>query len=147
MPTVCFTGRPLRSDESAVTIVTPALGPSFGIAPAGTCTWKRFSSSSDSSIPSSSACARTHVSAICADSFITSPSWPVSVSPDSRPGIALGSTNSTYTTAPLPRRAGGHRWQSRALGRLVEHLLAPEGISDHIDVDHHGCLGLAARDA
>ena len=28
----------LRSDASAVVIVTPALGPSFGIAPAGTWT-------------------------------------------------------------------------------------------------------------
>ena len=29
----------------------PALGPSFGIAPAGTCTWKARSSNADSSIP------------------------------------------------------------------------------------------------
>jgi hypothetical protein len=36
MPTVLFTGLPLSSETSAVTIVTPALGPSFGIAPAGT---------------------------------------------------------------------------------------------------------------
>ena len=35
MPTVLFTGRPVSSDASAVTIVTPALGPSFGMAPAG----------------------------------------------------------------------------------------------------------------
>ena len=33
------TGRPETSDISAVAIVIPALGPSFGIAPAGTCTW------------------------------------------------------------------------------------------------------------
>ena len=33
------------------------------------------------STPSSAACARTKDSAICADSFITSPSWPVRVSP------------------------------------------------------------------
>ena len=73
MPTVCFTGRPLRSDASAVAIVMPALGPSFGIAPAGTCTWKRRSNASWS-MPSASACERTAESAICADSFITSPS-------------------------------------------------------------------------
>ncbi len=30
------TGRPVSSDTSAVTIVTPALGPSLGMAPAGT---------------------------------------------------------------------------------------------------------------
>ena len=50
IPTVCLTGRPVRSDASAVAIVMPALGPSFGIAPAGTCTWKeRFSKTSSSS--------------------------------------------------------------------------------------------------
>jgi hypothetical protein len=32
------TTRPVTSDISAVAIVTPALGPSFGTAPAGTCT-------------------------------------------------------------------------------------------------------------
>ena len=33
------TGRPESADASAVTIVTPADGPSFGIAPDGTCRW------------------------------------------------------------------------------------------------------------
>ena len=33
------TGRPVNSDASAVTIVTPAEGPSLGIAPDGTCRW------------------------------------------------------------------------------------------------------------
>ena len=33
------TGRPVSSDASAVAIVTPADGPSFGMAPDGTCTW------------------------------------------------------------------------------------------------------------
>ena len=33
------TGRPVSSDTRAVAIVMPALGPSLGIAPAGTCTW------------------------------------------------------------------------------------------------------------
>ena len=46
------------SDTSAVVIVTPALGPSFGTAPAGTCTWKRPRSRAGS-IPSSAACERT----------------------------------------------------------------------------------------
>jgi hypothetical protein len=35
IPTVCFTRRPASRLVSAVTIVTPALGPSFGIAPPG----------------------------------------------------------------------------------------------------------------
>ncbi len=41
MPTSGFTGRPEASDASAVTIVMPALGPSLGTAPAGTCRWTR----------------------------------------------------------------------------------------------------------
>ena len=46
------------SDAIAVTIVTPALGPSLGTAPAGTCTWNR-PPRFDGSIPSSRACDRT----------------------------------------------------------------------------------------
>ena len=33
------TGRPESSEASAVTMVTPALGPSLGVAPAGTWRW------------------------------------------------------------------------------------------------------------
>ena len=39
MATSARTGRPDKADASAMTIVTPADGPSFGIAPAGTCRW------------------------------------------------------------------------------------------------------------
>ena len=56
MPTVCFTGRFVSSDASAVVIVMPALGPSFGIAPAGTWTWKLVSLNASSPIPSPPAC-------------------------------------------------------------------------------------------
>ena len=38
------TGRPATSDRSDVNMVTPADGPSFGIAPAGTWMWKSFRS-------------------------------------------------------------------------------------------------------
>ena len=33
------TGRPVSSETSAVVIVTPAEGPSLGMAPEGTCMW------------------------------------------------------------------------------------------------------------
>ena len=52
MPTLCFTGRPLSSDASAVVIVMPALGPSLGIAPAGTCTWNSRSSNASGAMSS-----------------------------------------------------------------------------------------------
>ena len=79
MPTSQRTGRPVASDTSAVVMVTPADGPSLGTAPAGTCTCTGLSSVAGST-PSSAACERTNDSAICADSFITSPSWPVRLS-------------------------------------------------------------------
>ena len=56
-------------------IATPAHGPSFGVAPAGTWIWRSILSSV---CPVESVFAT--VSAACADSFITSPSWPVRIS-------------------------------------------------------------------
>ena len=60
------TGMPVASETSAVAIVTPADGPSFGIAPAGTCTWISWRASSASSRPSSASRQRAKVSAACA---------------------------------------------------------------------------------
>ena len=80
MPTSAETGRPRTSDAIAVAIVMPAEGPSFGTAPAGTCTWMSCSANHDGSTPTSSACDRTQDSAARADSCMTSPSWPVIVS-------------------------------------------------------------------
>ena len=67
-------------------MATPALGPSFGVAPAGTCTWMSvFSRVSPVNTFAS-------VSAACADSFITSPSWPVRISLPV-PGVREASMN------------------------------------------------------
>src|SRR5881628_1192122 len=46
------TGRPVRSETSAVVIVTPAEGPSFGIAPAGTWMWRSEVSQKSGAMPS-----------------------------------------------------------------------------------------------
>src|SRR6266446_1549635 len=94
MPTLCLTARSVSKEASAVTIVTPALGPSFGIAPAGTWTWNCRRRKACSSMPRSAAWLRTQVSAMRADSFMTSPSCPVRTSP-SPPAIAAASTKST----------------------------------------------------
>src|SRR5207244_3993368 len=103
------TGRPVRSDTSAVAIVTPAEGPSFGMAPAGTWTCTSERSQNSGSMPSSPACERTHDSAACTDSFMTSPSWPVRVSVRA-PRIRVASTNSTSppagVQAVVPRLLG-----------------------------------------
>jgi len=55
-------------------IATPALGPSFGIAPAGTWTCTLAFSKPAGSSPRLAARVFARVSAACADSFITSPS-------------------------------------------------------------------------
>ncbi len=47
------TGLPVRRLAMAVAIVTPALGPSFGVAPAGTWMWIVDFSKAPGSIPSS----------------------------------------------------------------------------------------------
>ena len=85
------TGRLVKSETSAVAIVTPADGPSLGMAPAGTCTWMSERCQKSAAIPSSLACERTQASAACTDSFITSPSCPVSVSVWV-PGMRVAST-------------------------------------------------------
>ena len=77
--------------EGAVAIAMPADGPSLGIAPAGTWTWTSRSNSL-SGIDSHPACARANVHAARADSFITSPSWPVRIS-SPLPRINDASTN------------------------------------------------------
>ena len=39
MATSLRTGMPVITETMAVTMATPAEGPSFGVAPSGTCTW------------------------------------------------------------------------------------------------------------
>src|SRR6266576_915715 len=92
MPTSSATGSLPTSEAIAVAIVIPAEGPSFGTAPAGTWRWMSFCWNQLGSRPSCWVCARTHDSAACADSCITSPSWPVIVSLP-LPGYAVASNN------------------------------------------------------
>src|SRR5438552_13373048 len=85
-------GRRHNSDASAVAMAIPADGPSLGTAPAGKCRCTSVCVNASSGIPSGPARARSRLHAAWADSFITSPSWPVSViSP--LPGIWIASMN------------------------------------------------------
>ena len=77
-------------------IVTPADGPSLGIAPAGTWMWRVFFSNVSRGMPSAAALERIQDSAARADSRITSPSWPVRMK-SSLPSIFV---TSTATTSP-----------------------------------------------
>ena len=86
------TGRAVRSDASATNIATPALGPSLGVAPAGTWTCMSDFSSTSGPMPSSRERALTSDSAACALSFITSPSCPVRMSLPA-PGMRAASMN------------------------------------------------------
>ena len=72
----------------------PAEGPSLGTPPAGTWMWISRSLKKSLRSPSDSAWARANDSAAWADSFITSPSWPVSISWP-RPAMICASTCST----------------------------------------------------
>src|SRR6267378_4453126 len=72
-------GRWHNSDANAVAIAIPADGPSLGTAPAGTCRCTSVCVNASSGIPRAPARARNRLHAACADSFITSPSWPVRV--------------------------------------------------------------------
>ena len=82
--------RSVSSETSAMNIATPALGPSLGVAPAGTWMWMSLFSKRPASMPSAAARFLTRDSAACALSFITSPSWPVRISlPE--PGIRVAS--------------------------------------------------------
>src|SRR5262249_36961591 len=97
------TGRPVSSDAIAVAIVTPADGPSFGFAPDGTWTCISALVKKSGSMLYSRACVRSHDSAARADSFITSPSWPVRVS-EPPPAIFDASMKSTSPPAGVPAR-------------------------------------------
>ena len=59
MPTAERTGTSRSRLTSAVVMVTPADGPSFGMAPAGTCTWNRLPEKTVGSMPRASAWDRT----------------------------------------------------------------------------------------
>ena len=50
---------PVITETMAVTMATPADGPSFGVAPSGTCTWMSFLSNMGGSMPKSMARERT----------------------------------------------------------------------------------------
>ncbi|MNV66507.1 hypothetical protein D3C71_1592640 [compost metagenome] len=77
MATSARTGMRDNAETMAVVIAIPADGPSFGVAPSGTCTCMSCFSKTLSAKPRRRARERTTVRAASTDSFITSPSEPV----------------------------------------------------------------------
>ncbi len=96
MATSRRTRRPEATLTIAVTMVTPADGPSLGMAPAGTWTWSAWVSKKSRGAPYSTAWTRAQESAARADSSMTLPSWPVS----ERSGGASTASASTVTMSP-----------------------------------------------
>ena len=86
------TVRPVSSEASAMNMATPALGPSLGMAPAGTWMWMSDFSNRRHRCRGRRLRDLTRVSAAWALSFITSPSWPVRMSLP-LPGMRVASTN------------------------------------------------------
>ncbi len=66
--------RPVSNEVRAVNMATPALGPSLGVAPAGTWMWMSLFSNWLESTPNLTPSVLTRLSAAWALSFITSPS-------------------------------------------------------------------------
>ena len=92
MAKLAFTLRCVRADANEVAMVIPAEGPSLGMAPSGT--WMcifQFSNISSSSC-NNAACALIYSKASMADSFMTSPKFPVSVRRPPFPLLRLVST-------------------------------------------------------
>jgi len=80
------TGMPLSTETIAVNMLMPADGPSLGIAPSGIWIWISFFLWKSGLMPQLSALARIRPIPVIADSFITSPRWPVSTN-SPLPGI------------------------------------------------------------
>ena len=100
-------------------IATPALGPSLGVAPAGTCTWMSILSNA-----SPRRCGRERQRRL-RDSFITSPSWPVRMSLP-LPGTLRRLDEEDVAAHRRPREAGRHARHGGALGHLVLEALRAE---------------------
>ncbi len=95
------TGRPVRSDTSAVAIVTPAEGPSFGIAPAGTWTCTSERSQNSGSIPVSVSVRAPRIRVASTNS--TSPPAGVQARPVTTPGTRVRCSTSSSSKRGTPR--------------------------------------------
>ena len=111
-----------QRDTSAMNMATPALGPSLGMAPAGTWMWMSLFSNTAGSMPSDAARFLTMLSAACALSFMTSPSWPVRISLP-LPGNARRLDEQDVAADRRPGEPRRHARHARAHRHLVLELL------------------------
>ena len=100
MATSWWIARSLSTDAITSPIVMPALGPSFGTPAAGKCTWMSNRPKASDGISNACARERTYECAACTDSFMTSPSCPVSTTRP-EPGILMASITSTSPPAAV----------------------------------------------
>ena len=129
----------------AVAIVIPALGPSLGIAPAGTCTWNARFSNASSSIPSCGA-ERAHRR----DRDLRGLLHHVAelTREDELVAVLVGRRLDEEDVATRRRRgeAGRHAGHCGPLRGLAKHLLAAERVAHGGLVDLDGGLDLLRRD-
>ena len=135
------TGMPVNALTMAVAIVTPADGPSLGIAPAGTWMCNVFFSNISRVIPSSDAFARIQDRAARADSRMTSPSWPVRMK-SSLPSILVTSTATTSPPTSVTTRPVAEPVWSSASSSPYSQRGRPEEVLELLEVDDG--LALAA---
>ena len=126
----------VSSDAIAVTIVTPALGPSLGIAPAGTCTWNSRSSKASSAMPSSPRVA-AHVGERDARRLLHD---VAELAGEHQPAVARhrrGLDEEHVAAGAGDRETGGHARHRGALRRLLEELRPAERLAHqrHVDRD------------
>ena len=125
------------SETRVVTMVTPAEGPSFGMAPAGTWIWRSTWLLKSSSKPTLAAFDRTQVSAACMDSCMTSPICPVTRKPP-WPFILLASMKRMSPPDGVQARPTATPSTSGSLKdfHIDADLNAPQKLLEDFLVDH-----------
>src|ERR1035437_5609658 len=140
--------RSVSMESSAVAMVMPALGPSLGMAPAGTWMWMSLVLNRSGSMPYLVALARTQVSAACTDSCMTGPSCPVMMRPLLPPGMRPASMNRTSPPTGVQARPTATPGRATAVGDFGIDAVARRA---EILLDHNGggqdLLALAFGDA
>ena len=128
------TGIPVSIDVSATNIVMPALGPSLGMAPPERECADLLCRGSVRRCQSCLARLRTYDVAVCADSFITSPSCPVSVR------LLFARHPCRFNKQDVsadgrPRKSGGHAGNAGAFRDFGQIFLRPQIIGNLVGDD------------
>src|SRR5262245_29445854 len=146
--------RPVSSEASAMNIATPALGPSLGVAPAGTWTWMSFFSNSAGSLLSCTAMLVIRLSAACAPARTAPPRLRAlahhlaQLAGQQEPAAARrarGLDEQDVAAHRRPSKAGRHSRHAGAHGDFVLEAQRPQDLLQILDANVL-LLGLALGD-